>query len=132
MLAARVLRFLPALALSLMLAATPVGAQGLSTSAPVGRAFTPPAIDPYTGIATACRLDVRLFRSLRHGPVDYCRAGLAYEPGALECYQFIDEVCTIFLPASAGLTEARRSGSPAVFPCPDAPAPPVCPRFTLR
>ena len=107
------------------------GAQGLSTTTPAGRALAG-TVDPFTGITSNCRQDVRLFRSLRNGVVYYCRGHLAYEPGALDCFQFVDQVCTVVFPATAELTESRQSGAPFIFPCPEAPEPPVCPRFTLH
>jgi hypothetical protein len=81
---------------------------------------------------TSCYLNVRLFRTLRYGPIDYCRESLRYEPGALECYQFTDQVCTVFLPQSGGFTETRSLVHSYAFRCPDGPEPPVCPRLTVR
>lgn len=84
---------------------------------------------PGQGIVTACWFDTRLFESLRYGPVTYCRKRLAYTPGALECYQFTDQVCTVVLPSSATVTQTRQPVAPVLFPCPDGPEPPVCPRL---
>ena len=84
---------------------------------------------PDRGIVTACWFDTRLFDSLRTGPVTYCRGHLAYSPGALDCYQFTDQVCNVLLPASSTITQTRQTVAPAIFPCPDAPEPPVCPRL---
>ena len=80
---------------------------------------------------TACWYDVRLFDTLRHGRIDYCRENLRYRPGALECHQFTDQVCSVFLPGS-GLVETRSPVHSHVFRCPGGPEPPVCRRLTLR
>jgi hypothetical protein len=78
----------------------------------------------------SCWLEPRLFRSFTVGIVDYCRGHLAYRRGALDCYWIAEEVCTVFLPESFTWTETRRPVvPPVVFPCPDAPEPPVCPRM---
>lgn len=127
-----VLRLVPLALGILLIASSAASAQGLSTTTPVGRALAAPVLDPFTGIVSSCRLDVRLFRSLRSGTLDYCRGHLTYEPGALDCFQFVDQVCTVLLPVAPGITETRRDGAPLVFPCPDGPQPPVCPRFVLR
>jgi hypothetical protein len=84
---------------------------------------------PERGIVTACWFDTRVFDSLRTGPMTYCRGHLAYNPGALDCYQFTDQVCSVLLPSSATVTQTRQEVAPALFPCPDAPEPPVCPRL---
>jgi hypothetical protein len=81
------------------------------------------------GVITACWIDARYFRNLRNGVVDYCREHLRYAPGTLDCYQFTDRVCSVFLPDSVEWVETRETVAPAVFPCPDAPEPPVCPRM---
>jgi hypothetical protein len=96
---------------------------------------TPPppvAPGPYPAFPTSCFVNVRLFRSLRTGPIDYCRENLRYEPGALECYQFTDQVCTVFLPSTGGFTETRSLLHAIPFRCPDGPEPPVCPRLSVR
>jgi hypothetical protein len=80
-------------------------------------------------VTTACWLDVRYFRSLATGVVDYCRGHLGYEPGAFDCYQFTDRVCSVFVPQTVEWIETRQTEAPAVFPCPDGPEPPVCPRL---
>jgi hypothetical protein len=80
-------------------------------------------------VVTNCWLDTRYFRNLRHGVTDYCRENLRYRPGAPECYQFADRVCSVFLPDTVEWVETRQVVAPAVFPCPDAPEPPVCPRM---
>jgi len=95
----------------------------------------PPAaapIFPLVGplpVVTGCRLEPRLFHSLKTGWIDYCRGHLGYAPGALDCYNFTDQVCTVFLPATQRWTESRQESPPVVFPCPDAPEPPSCPRL---
>jgi hypothetical protein len=80
-------------------------------------------------VTTACWLDVRYFRNLTSGVVDYCRGHLGYAPGALDCYQFTDRVCSVFVPETVEWIETRQTVAPAIFPCPDAPEPPVCPRL---
>jgi len=80
-------------------------------------------------VVTGCRLEPRLFHSLKTGWIDYCRGHLGYAPGALDCYNFTDQVCTVFLPATQRWTESRQESPPVVFPCPDAPEPPSCPRL---
>jgi hypothetical protein len=88
--------------------------------------------DPDSALVLSCRTDVRLFRSLRTGLIDYCRGHLRYAPGDLDCYQFADEVCTVLLPGNPSFTETRREGPPSIFRCPFGPEPPVCPRMTFR
>ena len=87
-----------------------------------------PVITPYP-VVTGCRVEPRLFHSLKTGWVDYCRGHLGYVPGAFDCYNFTDQVCTVFLPATQRWTESRQESVPVVFPCPDAPEPPSCPRL---
>ncbi len=84
-----------------------------------------PALPP-----SYCWLDVRLFYTLRNGPVDFCRRNLRYRPGYLECYQFTDQVCATFVPASGWVT-GRNAIDTRVFPCPDGPEPPVCRQLDL-
>jgi hypothetical protein len=72
-----------------------------------------------------CWLDVRLFYTLRLGPVPLCRRHLRYRPGALECYQFLDNVCATFVPSS-GWLQSRSPISTQVVECPAGPEPPVC------
>lgn len=88
---------------------------------------------PAHGIVTACWFDTRLFDSLRTGPVTYCRGHLAYAPGALDCYQFTDQVCSVLLHSpTPTLTETRVPVAPYLFACPDGPEPPLCPRLGWR
>jgi hypothetical protein len=84
-----------------------------------------PALPP-----SYCWLDIRLFYTLRLGPVDFCRRNLRYRPGALECYQFTDQVCATFVPGSGWVT-GRNAVDTRVFPCPDGPEPPVCRQLDL-
>jgi hypothetical protein len=72
-----------------------------------------------------CWPEVRLFESLRLGPLDYCRKRLTYRPGALECYVVTDNVCWVLQPGG-GWIQARSPVSKQVFPCPYGPEPPVC------
>jgi hypothetical protein len=113
-----------ALAIAAVLGADPVAATGIPTP--------PPPIAPGPAFPTSCFVNVRLFRSLRTGPIDYCRENLRYVPGALECYQFTDQVCTVFLPSTGGFTETRSLLHATPFRCPDGPEPPVCPRLSVR
>ena len=87
-----------------------------------------PALSPFP-VVTGCRTEPRLFHSLKTGWVDYCRGHLGYAPGALDCFNFADEVCTVFSPATREWTESRLENPPVVFPCPDVPEPPTCPRL---
>lgn len=106
------------------LAAAPVRGEGPAVPPIVGG----PAFAPFV---TSCWYDVRLFRTLRIGLVDYCRDSLRYKPGALDCRQFTDQVCSVFIPGS-GLVESRSLVNSYVFRCPDGPEPPVCQRFDVR
>jgi hypothetical protein len=77
-----------------------------------------------------CWLDVRLFTSLRLGPVDYCRRRLRYRPGRLECFRFLDQVCATWVPG-AGWVTARNVIDTQVLACPEGPEPPVCRQLDL-
>jgi hypothetical protein len=113
-----------ALGVAAALVAAPVRGQGPAVPPIVnGPAFAP--------FVTSCWIDVRLFRTLRLGLVDYCRDSLRYKPGALDCRQFTDQVCSVFVPGS-GLIETRSLVNDYVFRCPDGPEPPVCQRFNVR
>lgn len=79
---------------------------------------------------SSCWVDVRLFETLRLGPVDFCRRNLRYRPGKLECYRFIDQVCMTWVPGG-GWVSSRGSIDVQVFPCPGGPEPPVCRRLDL-
>jgi hypothetical protein len=72
-----------------------------------------------------CGVELRVFYSLRLGPVAFCRRHLRYRPGTLECYQFSELVCP-GLDAVDGPVGSRRAIDAEVFPCPVGPAPPVC------
>ncbi len=112
-----------------------VSAAGSPTPTPVEPPTRPavttpvfPLITPLP-VVTNCRVEPRLFHSLKTGWIDYCRGHLGYAPGTLDCYNFTDQVCTVFLPATQRWTESRQESPPVVFPCPDAPEPPSCPRL---
>ena len=92
---------------------------------PAGNVPAPPPLAPQI----FCWFEARYFRSFTAGLVDYCRAHLAYRPGALECYYLADQVCWTFAPDKGEWTQVRFSQPPLVFPCPYAPEPPVCPRL---
>ncbi|TMA71257.1 MAG: hypothetical protein E6J69_00085 [Deltaproteobacteria bacterium] len=98
---------------------------------PAPPAHRPVARQPAV-IVTDCWLDAHPFRGLAVGFVDYCRGHLGYAPGAPDCYTFADEVCTVFVPGDAAWAETRRVLPADVFPCPEAPEPPVCPRLTWQ
>ena len=84
------------------------------------------------GIVTECREKARLFQSLTAGTVDYCRGHLRYVPGALDCFQVIDRVCLVFLPATAEWTDTYSPRERIPFPCPAGPVPPVCRRLDVQ
>lgn len=91
-----------------------------------------PGIVVAPGIVTECREKARLFQSLTSGTVDYCRGHLRYVPGALDCYQVIDRVCWVFLPATGEWTDTYSPRERLPFPCPAAPVPPVCRRLDVQ
>lgn len=95
------------------------------------RGFELPLLPP-PGVVTECHDDVQLFQSFVSGTVDYCRGHLRYVRGALDCYQVIDRVCSVFLPASAEWTDTYYPRAHIPFPCPDAPEPPVCRRLDVQ
>ena len=76
-------------------------------------------------LPSSCWIDTRIFYTLRLGPVPFCRRHLRYRPGALECYQFLDQVCLTVDPV-VGWVSSRNPIDTSVFPCPDGPEPPVC------
>lgn len=78
---------------------------------------------------THCWPEVKLFDTLRYGPVDFCRKRLAYRPGRLECAQVTEQVCWVLLDGQ--WTRTRSPVVTHVIPCPDGPEPPVCPRLTF-
>lgn len=107
-----------------------------------GAPFVPPAtggalppgvlVAPFSPlpVVTGCRVEPRLFFSLRTGWIDYCRGHLGFAPGAPDCFNFTDQVCTVFVPLTQQWTETRYDNAlPAVFPCPAGPEPPTCPRL---
>jgi hypothetical protein len=78
-----------------------------------------------------CWVEVRLFDSLRTGPIDFCRKNLRYRPGALECYRIVDNVCASLMNTgqwATGRTPVTRS----VLPCPRGPQPPVCRQLDIE
>jgi hypothetical protein len=79
-----------------------------------------------------CWSDVRLHHTLRHGNFPYCREKLRYRPGAYECVQMTDQVCSVLVPGSVQPVETRSQLDRHVFPCPDGPQPPVCRRLDVR
>lgn len=90
-----------------------------------------PVVLPRGGANPAyCWPETKLFDTLRDGPVDFCRRNLRYRPGHLECAQVGENVCWVLLGGQWTLT--RTPTREWVIPCPDGPAPPVCPRLTLR
>ena len=97
------------------------------SSAPAANQDIPPL--PGLPVLGSCWPEERLFDSLKNGTVNYCRGHLRYEPGALDCYYFADQVCWVLLPGNGEWIRTRSVGSPILFPCPDPPEPPVCPRM---
>jgi hypothetical protein len=84
---------------------------------------------PGLPVLGSCWPEARLFDSLKYGTVNYCRGHLRYEPDAVDCFYFADQVCWVLLPATGEWIQTRSVGSPIAFPCPNAPEPPVCPRM---
>jgi len=80
----------------------------------------------------SCWSDVRLFETLRDGYFPYCREKLRYRPGALECFQLLDQVCTVLMPGSLQPVETRSMLNRQVIPCPEGPQPPVCRRLDVH
>lgn len=113
----------------LLLARLPALARPPIPFPPPGTVTVGPSFGVNGAVTTACWLDVRYFRNLTSGVVDYCRGHLRYAEGALDCFQFTDRVCSVFLPDTVEWVETRQTVAPVVFPCPDAPEPPVCPRL---
>ena len=103
----------------------------LLTAAPA-RAGGPPTPVEVPGIVTGCTDDVRLYRTLASGTMDFCRGHLRYVPGALDCYRVVDRVCSVFLPATSEWTDTRFPEVRIPFTCPEGPEPPVCRRLDLR
>ena len=88
-----------------------------------------PVVPVQPPIPTSCWNQPRYFDSLKYGTFEYCRGHLRYEPGALDCYYFSEQVCWVFLPGDHQWTQTHSIGPATEFPCPDAPEPPVCPRL---
>ncbi len=80
-------------------------------------------------VTTACWLESRYFENLKAGVVDYCRGHLRYSPGAVDCYRFTDQVCSVLLPRTGEWSQRRFPGPSGIFPCPEGPEPPMCPRL---
>ena len=78
-----------------------------------------------------CWPELKLFDTLRYGPVDFCRKRLAYAPGRLECAQVSEQVCWVLLADGQWILTRSPVGT-QVIPCPDGPEPPVCPRLTFE
>jgi hypothetical protein len=114
------------LALALLVAATSAWPARADTLVPPGQLLVP------GGVANPayCWPEVKLFDTLRWGPVDFCRKRLAYRPGRLECAQVSESVCWILLGTQWTLT--RTFADEYVIACPEGPEPPVCPRLTFR
>jgi hypothetical protein len=82
----------------------------------------------YQAAPSYCWIELRVYQTLRHGPVDYCRQKLKYTPGRLECFQITDQVCAVLL-ADGTWADSRSMVSRQAFPCPPRPEPPVCRRL---
>jgi hypothetical protein len=80
----------------------------------------------------SCWSDVRLFQTLRNGNFPYCRQNLRYRPGALECFQITEQVCSVVLPGAFLPIETTSQLTKQVMPCPDGPEPPVCRRLDVQ
>lgn len=115
-----------------VLCATAAAAQAPLRSVPGPPAGVPAWAVPQLGVAPSwCWTEIRLFDSLRTGPIDYCRKRLRYRPGALECYRIVDHVCAT--PSAAGqIVTGRTPLTREVLPCPRGPEPPVCRRLDLE
>jgi hypothetical protein len=98
----------------------------------LGRAHAEPTVVvPVPVNPSYCWPEVKLFDTLRYGPVDFCRKRLAYTPGRLECAQVREQVCWVVL-ADGQWTLTRSPIGTQLFPCPRGPEPPVCPRLTFE
>jgi hypothetical protein len=104
-----------------------VDAQGRAQHYPSqpGVQSTPQAQTP---IVLNCWREPHYFSSLKTGDMTYCREHLRYTPGAMECYVFEAEVCSVFQPGFNQVTQTRQELPPIVIECPEEPAPPLCPR----
>ena len=79
-----------------------------------------------------CWNELRSFYPSFGNPLDYCRGHFKFEPGALDCYSFTDQVCWVFSPTTQSWAKIHTVLPPTVFPCPRAPKPPQCPEFLIR
>jgi hypothetical protein len=102
---------------------------GGALAVPATGQLPPPDLTP---VVLACWPDARLYESFSAGTTDYCRSHLRYVPGALDCYRVIDEICSVYLPATGEWTEMRRPRARIPLACPEGPEPPVCRRLDLR
>ena len=120
------------LAIAALLVAPLLGVPALAHQIPPGLVQPPPAVVPFVvPTPSTCWIDIRLFDTLRYGPVDFCRENLRYSPGRLECYQITDQVCATLTPDGQWV-EGRTPLERQVFHCPPGPPPPVCRRLDLR
>ena len=99
---------------------------------PVPAPVPVPLPDASAAVTYDCREDVRLFDSLAAGTFDYCRGHLRYVPGSLDCYQLIDRVCLVYLPATGEFTDTHYPRTRYPFVCPGGPPPPVCRRLDIQ
>jgi len=109
-----------AIAVAAILAAPAHALDPQRPAPPQSRALTVPGGEP-----GYCWTDIRVFYTLRYGPVAFCRRNLRYRPGALECYQFLDRVCATPDPLNGWVNSSSPLDS-QVFPCPAGIEPPVC------
>lgn len=86
---------------------------------------------PQQPYPAACWVDVRTFHSMRYGEMPYCRENLRYRPGAFECFEIVDRICSI-VTAEAQLVDARTPVQRRRIVCPAGPRPPVCRRLDVR
>lgn len=114
-----------------LLAILVLGLLGSGAVADPGRPNLPPTVVVPGGVANPayCWPEVKLFDTLRYGPVDLCRKRLAYRPGRLECAQVDENVCWVLIGAQWTLT--RTPSLTRTIPCPEGIEPPVCPRLAM-
>jgi len=104
----------------------------LLLAGPVAAQFDPPIGQPLLivpGYApTNCRLQPRIFESLKYGATTVCRVSMKYRPGALECAQFLDQICGTFTTTGQWI-EGYTTVTTNFLPCPGGPPPPMCPQI---